>query len=94
MFRRLSLKDEKYNNLLRTKYINPNKKNIHKGKIQRNNRTLTRLETNSSQTSILSKTLYTITNYSKSSNENLYQKTKIYRNSKSMINNNNTTKKK
>ena len=94
MFRRFSLKDKKYNNLLRTKYVNPSKKNIHKGKIQRNNRTLTRLETNSSQTSILSKTLYTITNYSKSSNENLntYQKTPIHRNSKSMINNNNTTK--
>ena len=82
MFRRFSLKDENYNNLLRTKYVNPNKKNIHKGKIQRNNRTLTRLETNSSQTSVLSKTFYTITNYSKSSNENLntYQKTKIQRN--------------
>ena len=94
MFRRFSLKDKKYNNLLRTKYVNPSKKNIHKGKIQRNNRTLTRLETNSSQTSVLSKTFYTITNYSKSSNENLntYQKTKIQRNSKSMINNNNTTK--
>ena len=94
MFRRFSLKDKKYNNLLRTKYVNPSKKNIHKGKIQRNNRTLTRLETNSSQTSILSKTLYTITNYSKSSNEylNTYQKTPIHRNSKSMINNNNTTK--
>ena len=55
MFRRFSLKDDNYNNLLRTKYVNPNKKNIHKGKIQRNNRTLTRLETNSSQSSILSK---------------------------------------
>ena len=84
MFRKHS-QDEKYINLLRIKYINPNKKNIHKGKIQRNNMTLTRLETNSSQSS---KTLYTITNYTQSSynNINTNHKSKLNRNSKSMIN--------
>ena len=34
MFRRFSLKDENYNNLLRTKYVNPNKKIFIKEKFK------------------------------------------------------------